>query len=623
MLVDNINYLKKYNAELYHDLKSTDQQEADSEFEINVDKAISGDESLYYKDVEKVLRFHSIYDPKYEAKRILEGYSGIDSYEHILLYGVGLGYIYKELSARFPQKKLFIYEPDFNVLKLFLENQQLTDNVELITLEKDEKAQVHFINDLIGRTAKKFLIVETPSYKNIFKSKRAVFFSRLKAMLKDKRAGLQTNFSFQKKWVLNSMINFKFVLKTPSILMQNKDSFYEKPVLLVAAGPSLNDEIDNLKKIKEEGLAYIFAVGSAINTFLHHDFLPDALCSYDPTERNDVIFEKISRMEDVKLPLIFGSSIQHSVVSKYPSQKINMITSQDTISAYFLRKENEENLDTVTDGPSIAVVTLQLLKKMGFSKVYLVGQNLAYRDKEHYSRGMGYGKFQKKEDDESLKDIKTFKVKGVYGDEVETDETLNTMRTALEKYIQAYGDSLEIVNTTRDGAAIEGTHFIELNKVMAENLSQNNVTQNWEDRLEINYDKLFLENQLNRMEKEKESYHKLLVKADQKLKLIMELGKNKNFKQVDHSVNSLNIIFNQINKNHFFQVFLRPMNRVYYQLLIDSLKHLKEEKNKFTKVEKIYNEYGKFLHVCKKDMHDIEPVYSEIKCEIESTLEGA
>ncbi len=38
--------------------------------------------------------------------------------------------------------------------------------------------------------------------------------------------------------------NFKEVLNTPNVLLEKKDQFKGKPAILVAAGPSLNEEIE-------------------------------------------------------------------------------------------------------------------------------------------------------------------------------------------------------------------------------------------------------------------------------------------------------------------------------------------------------------------------------------------
>ena len=51
-----------------------------------------------------------------------------------------------------------------------------------------------------------------------------------------------------------------------------------------------------------------------------------------------------------------------------------MITSQDTVSNYYLKDVEGKAINIVQDAPSIAVVTVQLLYQLGFSTIILVGQ---------------------------------------------------------------------------------------------------------------------------------------------------------------------------------------------------------------------------------------------------------
>ena len=179
--------------------------------------------------------------------------------------------------------------------------------------------------------------------------------------LKDKKSGIYTSYAFQKRWIINSMKNFGDVLSTPNIIIKKKGQFKDKPAILVAADPSLNEEIENLKYIKENGLAYIFSVGSDINTLIYHDICPDAACTYDPTENNQKVFAKVKESGIKDIPMIFGFSVGYETLIDYPGEKYHMITSQDTVSNYFLKTEESDRLEIVLDAYSIAVVTLQLL----------------------------------------------------------------------------------------------------------------------------------------------------------------------------------------------------------------------------------------------------------------------
>ena len=262
------------------------------------------------------------------------------------------------------------------------------------------------------------------------------------------------------------MKNFKEVLNTPNILLEKKDQFKDKPAILVAAGPSLNEEIENIRYIKDKGLAYIFSVGSAINTLIYHDIYPDAACTYDPTVHNQKVFEKTKERGIKEIPMIFGSSVGYETLVNYPGDKYHMITSQDTVSNYYLKNKDGKSINIVQDAPSIAVVTVQLLYALGFSPIILVGQNLAYRGKERHSEGVHYSS------EVTEAEMKNgIWVKDVYGNEILTNEGFNRMRQQMELYINGF-PNINVINTTKGGAHIEGTSFIELKDIIDTDLNK-------------------------------------------------------------------------------------------------------------------------------------------------------
>ena len=110
----------------------------------------------------------------------------------------------------------------------------------------------------------------------------------------------------------------------------------------------------------------------------------------------------------------------------------------------------------VQDAPSIAVVTVQLLYALGFSPIILVGQNLAYKGKARHSEGIHYSsEVTEKEMENGIW------VKDVHGDEVLTNEGFNGMRQQMELYINSF-PNINVINTTKGGAHIEGTSFLDL-----------------------------------------------------------------------------------------------------------------------------------------------------------------
>lgn len=446
-----------------------------------------------------------------------------------------------------------------------------------------------------------------PIYGKVFPEEYNKFFTRFKEIIKGTRSSIHTNLAFQKRWIINSMKNLKEVLNTPNILIEKKGQFKGKPAILVAAGPSLNEEIENIRYIKENGLAYIFSVGSAINTLIHNNIYPDALTSYDPKVGNQKVIEIVKDKDIKEIPIIFGSSIGYETIENYPSDMYHMITSQDTVSNYFLRNKDNENIGLVQDAPSIAVVTLQLLYTLGFNCVILVGQNLAFRGKERHSEGISYSKEVSEEEME-----KGIWIKDVYDNEILTNEGFNRMRHQMEYYIK-HLPNIEVINTTKGGAHIEGTKFIELKEIINHNLKERVVEENWLDGNNTNYDKEYLELQLKKMDRAYENALKINKEYNNILRKIEKAINNRNFKQAENLYIKLDKQLRKVEGNDFYKTFTLPMNRVQYKILADSIDSLNEVKEPYEKGLKIVGSFRGFISVCVNDINMIEPIYEEMK----------
>lgn len=618
ILIDNINILKSAYPNLWNRLKSL--EDAMNTSSINIEETRRGDKTIWIEKDGKKLYLHSKYNPIREAEAIIAEYEEIDSDTTVIFYGTGLGYHIDLFLQKYPDVDYYIYEPIPELLYAYLSHNSLRKLPSLkmkdLILADNEIEARKFFNQLVDRTSGKYIHVVLSSHKNIFPEEYERFLESFKGTLKDKKSHIGVNLAFQERWILNSMKNFKEVLNTPNILLEKKGKFQGKPAIIVAAGPSLNEEIENLRCIKEKGLAYIFSVGSAINTLLYHGIYPDAATTYDPGEFNQNVFTKVKEKGIKDIPMIFGSSVGYETLIDYPGKKYHMITSQDTVSNYYLKNKDGKPINIVQDAPSIAVVTVQLLYELGFNPIILVGQNLAYKGKKRHSEGISYSK------DVTDKEIeKGIWVKDVYGNEVLTNEGYNNMRMQMEYYIKTL-PNIEVINTTKGGAHIEGADFKELSVVMEEYLKEKVVEDDWLEGNKTQYDKEHLKIQLEKMDRAYRRALKLMDEYYDILNTIERLIKNQNFNQAEKTYLKLDKALRKIERNDYFMTFILPMNRVQYELLANSIDSLNEERNPIEKGRRIVESFKKFMDLCKEDIGKIDEIYSEIKISIEEFLKS-
>lgn len=603
VLADNIIFLKKNYPVLYDALKKN--EEANVHGSISLENTRSNLKTLKIKKDGKSLYLHSKYDPLHEAESIidkLEEREDIDDKTHVIFYGLGLGYHIDSFVRRFPDTTFSLYEPSVEVFQYFLSNKNINSlpvkKIYTIQCEVKPQAMDEFFIKLLHNSDKKTIIMDLPIYHNAFEEQYIQFSNKFREVIKSKRSTLHTNYAYKKRWVYNSAVNFKEVLTTPNIIMENNGVFKGETAILVSAGPSLNYEIDNLKLIKEKGLAYIFCVGSAINTLLHYNIYPDAMCTYDPTKGQQFVFKKVNEMGITSIPMIFGSSVGMEVLQNYQGPKCHMITSQDTVSHYFLKVKNDRELIIVNDAPSIAVMTLELLHKLEFEKIILVGQNLAFLNNKLYADGIDYQETIDEEKDECL-----MKTVDVNGNAILTSESLNLMKQQMEAYIKIF--DMSIINTTVGGAQIEGTQYLPMQEVININLktpiSKGNIFENI-IKSEL-YDQGYLKAQLTKMKREYETYKGLLSSLKQQLIKMSELVMNKNVKQASVMHQKLDQVIAELEANDYAKVFSLPMNRVEYDLLVMNIQRIKMEKNELNKIRELIAYVEAFINLLYGDSH--------------------
>lgn len=617
MLADNILFLREEYPTVYQTVKTWEESEQESKAFVEVAK--DGHLTLKYVGDEQAVYIHSKYNPLREAQVIVDKLSVdqvIDENTHVVFYGIGLGYHIEEFIMRYPMVCYTIIEPSPDIFACYLANKVLKKilNKNLLMLQCGNQADGVFFK-AIQLKDKKLVVFEHPAYPNLFIKEYSEFLNAFRQIVSDQRSHLAANNAFQLRWILNSVNNFKFVLNTPNILLEDTNKYEGKTAILVSAGPSLDFELENLKEIKNKGLAYIFSVGSAINTLIHHGILPHAMCTYDPSELNQYVFDKVFEAKEYSIPMIFGSSVGYEIVEKYQGPKYHVITSQDTVAHYFLKPENENNFEKVNDAPSIAIVTLELLKKMKFDKIVLVGQNLSYLNDQNYASG---DVSKPIENDRSTgMQMKKIMTLDVDGNQVETNESFMKFKHQLELYIELF--DINVYNSTIRGAYIEGTEFKTLSNIILEFLKERQIDDEFVKLIQTNfYDQKYLQDKMRKFLSSFESYKVLVNQIRTFIGEIQLLLNFNNTNEIEKKHAKMDIKIRELEGNDFFQTITLPVFRVEYGFLLEEIKKFKFEKKSIKRSKAIIQATEHFIDA----LYAHRYVFNDICFVIEKTAEA-
>lgn len=611
ILIDNRYALRLKNRELLNRLSAWDNLEPTGQ--VITEQAKTGALTLKLVHDEKMLYLQSKYDPKREAQRFASKFDE-EIIKHVLFVGVGAGYHIQAFMEAHPDTKFSIYEPNEEVLHAYLSNFQL-DDLPLRQLAKiftgtEEESVTTELQVLLAASKNVLKIITLPVYEKIFGEQIQVILEKSLESIKEKHSSLATNVSFQKRWTINSIKNFPTVLKTPNILHDiDRSSFEGKPAIIVAAGPSLNEEFENLRYIKENGLAYIFSVGSAINALIEQGIYPDAACTYDPQDINYRVIQIIKDKGITEIPLVFGTSVGFETLENYRGELLHMIVSQDTVAPALLKSSKTETLDFVNDAPSIAVVTFQLLSKLGCSPIILAGQNLAYIRNHYYAKGIDYGNNSHEVKEEALN--KAIATEDVYGQTVKTTDGFNRMRQQLEMYIAHYPSTV-VFNTTKGGAAINGTTFSTLEDLIANYLSERVISMNWYYG-ESHYDETYLSKRLVELTNESQMLNKIINSLLDILRNInSDLKMNRTY-SLENKYTKLDSYVADLKKNHFYNSFVDPMIRVQYEVLTSNILGIQYQQDPIKKGKIIVQEFSRFVEGCARNSQVAYSLFNEMK----------
>ncbi|MGE6257338.1 motility associated factor glycosyltransferase family protein [Heyndrickxia sporothermodurans] len=569
--------------------------------------------SLKIEQNEKMILLHSKYDPYKEAETIIKKYEDeIEKKEHIIFLGGGLEYHIEKLIELHPSKTFTIIEPNPFVFLKFLESRDLKKfpfkNIRFLYIPNEKISIQQFLQNVSNEMKGDSYVFILPVYERYFKEDMNYFLEEYKEALKLTKSNVGAQRVFAKRWIINSLMNFPTTLTTPNLIQDKKDNFKGKPIIIVSAGPSLYEDINNLKEVKEKGLAYIFAVGSANKALINNDVIPDAVVTYDPQPHNHKVFKELIESGRTDIPMIYGTSVGFETIEQYQGPKLHVITSADPVSNYYLGEEIN-NID-VYDSFTVALIALQIAIKVEAKPIIFSGQNLAFKNNRYYAQGVAHEDWNGEvREEEELESAMT--TVDVYGNVIETNESLNNMKVSFEQFIEQI-TGVEIINTTKGGAAIKGVPFIPIEELLKERLNKDIVHNEWY-KLDRKIDSSEIIKKVKRMER---SIKRVYSSFQNCLSILAKLDNIKNTSQVN-KINRLFVEFDKefdkLIRTDFYQTYLKSILSSDFDFLDKEIQKIYNVKDQVKKIDLIKSIYTKYLYKFKN-------IFEELNVHVQTVL---
>lgn len=388
----------------------------------------------------------------------------IHKYAPVFLFGVGsAAYLKAIIEKSSKEVNVVVYEPSIHIFMAMLENIDISKEIEdrpiaFVVKGLNEEEFEPVMRGVMTLENMSFLIEEIhPNYRGFFLEDILEKVKKVQRLVESEMVQFNTQKKLSMNMAQNILRNMKYVCEgyhTKLLLnaVSNKDA-----AILVAAGPSLNKNIQMLKKAKNR--LFILAVDTAVKPLVKAGIKPDAFITIDAKKDLDLV--EIDGAETI--PVIAPATALYKIMDRQKAKKIFYYDGYFLpYSIYFI---NDKVFPDVSTGGSVACSGFSLLHKLGYETIILVGQDLAFTDNKSHADGTFEDKMPTM-DTEGME-----MVKGNYVDKIPTRMDFRIFLNWFQEYIHDIKEAnpnIRVVNATAGGAYIEGTEIRALDDIIEE-----------------------------------------------------------------------------------------------------------------------------------------------------------
>jgi len=525
----NMKIMQEYRNGLYKRIMEHNSSKPEN-ITARVEKTKSNETALIIesKDDHQTLRLNSIYNPAREAQKWAEQFKIKNLNTVITMFGLGNGIFVRELIEKLDKSsKLLIFEPSFFIFDFVLNEYDLADIIS------DER--IYIVIQDINDYELPAIISALLSWENLFSKIDSYHpgYDKLFPNLYYKYKELIVNNTFNNVMTRNTVNNLGKVIAENAIInmkyLKNAISIWDLedklpkniPVIIAAAGPSLNKNIDILKRAK--GKSIILAVDRAYETFLKHDLEPDFLVLLDPIKPLKLCGNK----RYFKVPLLCKLEGSPEIMTYHAGRKIIYDCTEYISDIYGLLNKRYKR---ITTGGSVTTAALSICASLKFTRIIFVGLDLAY---------LGELSHSEISQDELLghKQLELY-VEDIHGEKIKTRSDWYSFLKWFEYVIIQLPD-IDIIDATEGGARINGTRIMTLRDAIEHYCNE-----------KVNLFDIINEAEPTFNEQEMETIYQYLERGQKDLDYIKELSETalKCFNTEKNDSMDINKIFDKISK---------------------------------------------------------------------------
>lgn len=442
----NMKVLKEKDNKLWKQLvdyhKEYEKKNADGTWEglHHLESTNSGAFTMAGQDEQGMYYYHSNVNPEKEAVDFASYYYDICSDSYVI-WGLGLGYHVREMYRLDTGIRMQVFESDMDVIYHCLMAVDMSGVMTNGRLELMYDPDFTKIISTLENITENF-IIHYPSLRHIenekIREQMEMFFIRDSG--KRNTAILFEN---------NSRENFK---NYDGYVDALRPSFEGKDVVIVAAGPSLDKNVELLKNKKSNMV--ILSVGTTFRKLIQLGIEIDYMIATDANPRT---YGHIRGFEEQQVPMLYLSTTYKGYAMNYQGPKY-LICQNGYDRAEELAQKNGWNL--YETGGSVSTTALDVCISLGAKSIAFIGLDLAYTDNMAHASGtssrVGVG----------MEDMQ--QVPAIGGGTVAASKLFMIYSRWIENRIKKADVTMPVYDATEGGAIVKGLRITTLEEYIGQ-----------------------------------------------------------------------------------------------------------------------------------------------------------
>ena len=385
-----------------------------------------------------------------------------------LIFGLGRIEYLIALEEKYPDNRVYVFEPEESVYLLQKHNPKIQQFLQrkTVSLFCGKAAKVDFQRQIQTDILNELYLLQVhvavlPNYKRLYGEEYAFFMEKIAATLQSwtmNRDVMLTDSIERGKSYLANVLQLSVESSVEQLCKSLSDyDFSHVPAVVIAAGPSLDKNVDQLKAF--ENKVFMIATDTAVKTLYQHGIQPDIMIGVDP-------LKPVSYMDNPygkTLPMACLMDFNKDMIGIHKGRKF-YFDDIESVANDFL-KEYGKTMPRILTGGTVSGAAYSLAYYLGFRKIIFVGLDLAFTDGKDYADATN--RILDINDRHEKYDSRNYLYgPGVDGKDVYTAYVFMEFKKWLEEKCRMDSD-VEIIDATEGGLLIEGLKLMTLKEALS------------------------------------------------------------------------------------------------------------------------------------------------------------